>query len=334
MGFHKLSKLSFNNQTYVWIIIRKEKIMKELLYFCVLISSQFAFGQNPRPVLHFSFDGCLTDIGENNMFYTNMNSSNNYVTEQFSNSDITYVTSIANNENLYVEIPALFSHENDERTISIWLKIKTNKQWANFVNKDDVADNKSLGEITKSNHLILDPSAYTNPLNQAFEEQDLERKNIVITYSQTEGTRTYYNGKEIFQDMIINWNKTGDIFHLDVPIKWMPEPHNTTILFDDLKIYDLALNETQVLEEYLNELRLNDKTLASYSNFENRFNKKQNLNFDLETNFIFEFESETNLEDIDSSNKQLNENSKTKNITYNDNISFAPSIYWVLGDNI
>lgn len=308
--------------------------MKKLLFFSFLICSQFAFGQNPTPVLHFSFDGCLTDIGENNMFYSNLNATSNYVADQFSNTEITYATSIANNENLYVEIPALFSHENDERTISIWLKINSNKQWANFVNKDDVANNKSLGEITKSNHLMLDASAYANPLNQVFEEQDLERKNIVITYSPIEGTRTYYNGKEVFQDMIVNWNKSGEIFHLDVPSKWMPEPYNTAILFDDLKIYDLALNETQVLEEYLNELRLNAKALTSYSNSENRFNKNQNLNFDLETNFIFEFESETKLVDLDSSNKQLNKNSKTKNITYNDNISFAPSINWIIGGKI
>ena len=218
----------------------KPTIMKKLLLATMFVSILSINAQNP--IQEFNFNGTLVNTKNTTSFM----GANNFVADR--NGIVNGAQRLVKKgmEAIIVDLP----QNNSARTISVWVKMNDIVS-ANYIWGYGTAYNAQYcgllqqGTTSANSELSL---AGWGASNDVIVSTTLE-KNVWYSYSITfDGTlsKIYRNGQLLKSVAGITRSTKGNIFRLG--------EINTTVGInadiDDLKIYDVALTEEQILQEY------------------------------------------------------------------------------------
>lgn len=241
--------------------------MKTRLLTVFILLLQFTNAQTP--VQNFPFNNSLTNsagnltlTGTNFSYQADRNAiSNNALSLTGAPGVISYVTgSIAN-------IPI----GNSNRTISFWAKVDYNGSDPNsFFAYGSAANNQAFGFdiwLSTQRRLIRyawgASATFDNTIPNTFSY--LSWNHYAITYNGT-SMKTYVNGQLMFTDSLSSINTVGTDLNIG---KSLNTSNYTLFGFDDFQIYDMALNEAQISQLYVENnfnLGIVAPTITSVSN--------------------------------------------------------------------
>lgn len=247
--------------------------MKKILLFLVLTSLNLAA---QTPIYQYNFDSSLSDV--NNTATFSYNGTLVFGADRFGvASKALRKTSVGQ---VFTANMSSLPTGNSPRTVSVWVQ---------FVNITASTPNMGIffyGTETSGNGFGLQ-QRYNSIASYSY-GQDLisplnERNGFVnsggwyhyvMTYDGTT-VKTYRNGKLIIEGNAASWNTLGTTFKLGT--------HNSNLAsydsyaFDDLKVYNVALSESQIQNVYIQESPLDTTDLVAFFSFDSTLNSHNNV---------------------------------------------------------
>lgn len=250
--------------------------MKKIVLFLILWV-QVSWGQTP--IVHFPFNGSISDATSTYAFAANQGAVTNFVNDRFGNSNSAYATPYNVNQVLTTSVPNL-PQGNAARSISVWVKYGGDLDTTNsvaVVGYGSFASNQYCGVLHEFFNSRLqgigfnnDPYGTTNAVPYIPNEAINEWNHIVLTFQGT-NLKMFYNGKVVMDLPSVSWNTNGTQLKLNFN-SILSSSSLYRLLFDDLKVYDVVLTESQIQQMYVNESPLNQTGLLGYFPFENNLN--------------------------------------------------------------
>lgn len=252
------------------------KNMKKIVLFLILWV-QVSWAQTP--IVHFPFNGSISDATSTYAFAANQGAVTNFVNDRFGNSNSAYATPYNVNQVLTTSVPNL-PQGNAARSISVWVKYGGDLDTTNsvaVVGYGSFASNQYCGVLHEFFNSRLqgigfnnDPYGTTNAVPYIPNEAINEWNHIVLTFQGT-NLKMFYNGKVVMDLPSVSWNTNGTQLKLNFN-SILSSSSLYRLLFDDLKVYDVVLTESQIQQMYVNESPLNQTGLLGYFPFENNLN--------------------------------------------------------------
>lgn len=250
--------------------------MKKIVLFLILWV-QVSWAQTP--IVHFPFNGSVSDATSTYPFAANQGAVTNFVNDRFGNSNSAYATPYNVNQVLTTSVPNL-PQGNAARSISVWVKYGGDLDTTNsvaVVGYGSFASNQYCGVLHEFFNSRLqgigfnnDPYGTTNAVPYIPNEAINEWNHIVLTFQGT-NLKMFYNGKVVMDLPSVSWNTNGTQLKLNFN-SILSSSSLYRLLFDDLKVYDVVLTESQIQQMYVNESPLNQTGLLGYFPFENNLN--------------------------------------------------------------
>lgn len=250
--------------------------MKKIVLFLILLV-QVSWAQTP--IVHFPFNGSISDATSTYAFAANQGAVTNFVNDRFGNSNSAYATPYNVNQVLTTSVPNL-PQGNAARSISVWVKYGGDLDTTNsvaVVGYGSFASNQYCGVLHEFFNSRLqgigfnnDPYGTTNAVPYIPNEAINEWNHIVLTFQGT-NLKMFYNGKVVMDLPSVSWNTNGTQLKLNFN-SILSSSSLYRLLFDDLKVYDVVLTESQIQQMYVNESPLNQTGLLGYFPFENNLN--------------------------------------------------------------
>lgn len=250
--------------------------MKKIVLFLILLV-QVSWAQTP--IVHFPFNGSISDATSTYAFAANQGAVTNFVNDRFGNSNSAYATPYNVNQVLTTSVPNL-PQGNAARSISVWVKYGGDLDTTNsvaVVGYGSFASNQYCGVLHEFFNSRLqgigfnyDPYGTTNAVPYIPNEAINEWNHIVLTFQGT-NLKMFYNGKVVMDLPWVSWNTNGTQLKLNFN-SILSSSSLYRLLFDDLKVYDVVLTESQIQQMYVNESPLNQTGLLGYFPFENNLN--------------------------------------------------------------
>lgn len=254
-----------------------KKILLTLVFAGLNLAAQ-------TPIYEYTFNGTLneaTNISGAEFYSQNSTIGATYLTDRHGTANGA-LAKIGNTHNYRATLPAL-PVGTLPRTVSVWVKynhiISTNHTFGLFFYGTENAG-RGFGLQQRKNFMTsysygYDYQSATNERNYIKLSTDpLDGwYHYVMTFDGTT-VKTYRNGKLMIDTVTSGWTTLSNLFYLGKHCAGMNQ--YDTYLFDDLKIYDVALTETQVLNNYIQESPLNTTDLVAYFPFESSLNSQDN----------------------------------------------------------
>lgn len=249
--------------------------MKKILLFAVLAAFKLTA---QTPIYQFNFDENATEIngaGEFSLYATT-----NYVQDRFNNPS-SAITKTGASTFYPIDLP-LLPQGSAARSVSVWVKFENVPDFS--LNNPPVmgiffygTTSPGQGFGLQQRYDKLDAYSYgvdfyseTTPLNSFVPGGWYH---YVVTFDGTT-VKTYRNGRLLIEEDASVWNTNGTNFKLGTHNAGLAT--NTKLTYDDLKIYDVALDEYQIKNMYVAESPLNTTDLLSFFDFENTLNSYDN----------------------------------------------------------
>lgn len=255
--------------------------MKKILLL-ILVTSLKLTAQTP--IYQYTFDGTLneaTNITGAEFYSLNSTTGAIYNTDRHGTANGA-LAKTGNTHNYRAALPAL-PVGTSPRTVSVWVKynhiISTNHTFGLFFYGTE-SSGRGFGLQQRNNYMISYSYGYDYP--SATNERNYIKLSTdpldgwyhyVMTFDGTT-VKTYRNGKLVIDTVTSGWTTLSNLFYLGKHCAGMNQ--YDTYLFDDLKIYNVALTETQVLNNYIQESPLNTTDLVAYFPFESSLNSHDN----------------------------------------------------------
>ena len=255
--------------------------MKKFLLFLVLTSLNLVA---QTPIYQYTFNGTLNEASNitGAEFYSqNSTIGATYLTDRHGTANGA-LAKIGNTHNYRATLPAL-PVGTSPRTVSVWVKynhiISTNHTFGLFFYGTENSG-RGFGLQQRNNYMISYSYGYDYP--SATNERNYIKLSTdpldgwyhyVMTFDGTT-VKTYRNGKLVIDTVTSGWTTLSNLFYLGKHCAGMNQ--YDTYLFDDLKIYDVALTETQVFNNYIQESPLNTTDLVAYFPFESSLSSHNN----------------------------------------------------------
>ncbi|MBD3723996.1 MAG: hypothetical protein IE891_04270, partial [Flavobacteriaceae bacterium] len=264
--------------------------MKKLLLFFVFISYGLVA---QTPIYEFNFNNSVAD-GSGINFFTLMNAT----TTEFGNDRFGNPNSSLKVPTVTIGVPYYEANlinlpqGNTARTVSIWVSypIESSDSQIRIFQYGANTTNNTFG--------LLQYGGQSTPYVRAFgwaNDADSPQGPVygyinnsnawyhyIMTYDGTD-VKVYRNGILMVSSPKPTWNTSGTSFRLNQGSNFTGI-NNKSVLFDDLKIYDIALTEAQVKQMYVDEVAFNSTDLVAYYGFENNLDCSNNSNLNLSVN--------------------------------------------------
>lgn len=253
--------------------------MKKFLLFLVLTSLNVVA---QTPIHQYSFDGNLANSNGTNAFVPNNSFAYTYVEDRHGNpsSALKCFAAGGTSQSFSTSLPNL-PQGNAPRTISVWAKFDpyaTHGEELDVFYYGTSATNQAFGlyqtnTLTRAYGYSADIN-YTSP-NSSY--NTISWFHYIISYDGTTA-KLYRNGMLLASANMPTWNTTGTTLFLNKNSSSMGQPYKDGLrtVYDDLKIYDVALSEQQVKDMYLNEAPINTNDIIAHFPFENNLSNNGN----------------------------------------------------------
>ena len=255
--------------------------MKKILLFLVLTSLNVVA---QTPIYQYTFNGTLneaTNIAGAEFYSLNSTSGAIYNTDRHGNANGA-LTKLGNTHNYRATLPAL-PVGTSPRTVSVWVKynniISTNHTFGLFFYGTENAG-RGFGLQQRNNYITsysygYDYQSATNERNYIKTATDpLDGWYHYVMTFDGNTVKTYRNGKLVIDTVTSGWTTLSNLFYLGKHCAGMNQ--YDSYLFDDLKIYNVALSEVQVKNNYIQENPLNSTSLVAYFPFESSLTSSDN----------------------------------------------------------
>ncbi|WP_374539680.1 LamG-like jellyroll fold domain-containing protein [Flavobacterium sp.] len=254
--------------------------MKKTVLILILLV-QVSWSQTP--IYEWNFNNSLYDTSNNFLLASSPNVIGSYTTDRFGNANAAYATPLNTNVELSVSGLTNLPQGSNARTLSIWIKPKTSNQSTFGVFEYGTQANNQVCGLTQQGAygtIIQSLKAYgyandfNSPNNSAiynYATNDAEWYHYVLTYD-IGMLRVYRNGNLLIEQNSATWNTQGTTLRLLSSIATNLVGGNYSFTFDDLKIYNTVLTQTQINQMYQNEFPASNTDLIAYFPFNNSYN--------------------------------------------------------------
>lgn len=191
-------------------------------------------------VAEYNFDNTYNNVNGNTPFSSNSDTS--FVTDRHGNSTGALNLNFAVSQATIPYLPIA----NEARSVSVWIKPSAigaeNVVFSYGANSTNNSYGCSYGTNTITNF------GFGNDVQSPFVFNVGNWKHVVCTYTSAGMATIYIDGVSIISDSKPTWNTVNSVFRLG----FFPTANNSNISFDDLKIYNYALSQTEITNLFNN----------------------------------------------------------------------------------
>jgi hypothetical protein len=227
--------------------------MKKILLFIAVVF--VGMKANAQAVAEYNFNNSnYADINGNNSFVAGVNVS--FTTDRHGNTNgaLAVGTVAANGGGGTTATIANLPIGNQARTVSFWISCNNTLDNNNYFNYGSAATNAAFGlGKFKTTTMWGSYAQITNKLNFYGYGNDLEINpyttnpttwtHFVVSYSDADVASIYINGVLTISAVKAGWNTTSSVFRLG---KDLAGANSVIAYYDDLKIYNRAITQTEV----------------------------------------------------------------------------------------